>query len=318
MSYARGILNAIYRKEDQEAELARFKEKLLESRKTTLIPALMERIGRFKEEVAESKNRVSTAENLGFSKEAAVILEIDGQLSLQLEKLSKLDPDELNKKQLKIISNTIVESLPEEKVAQAMNYVLQGDLSFTGLTDGPDVALAALWNSGEEEFYKSLSKLSRLMTDQRIPAPDLDVGEFTSRSAFSMSLSERTALNNNLKAQIGPALGLSIVKLADGTLGFQGKDPDQAQIVLNNAMDVYDNLYNNPTYLDNPNTTITKIADKIYQLRKQGYTTEQIAANPYFELNFTGTIGTGFSQSTSNTSIESDIPQEKVNPDLFN
>ena len=60
MSYSRGILNAIYRKEDQEAELARFQAKLLESRKTTLIPALMERIGKFREEAAESRNRVST------------------------------------------------------------------------------------------------------------------------------------------------------------------------------------------------------------------------------------------------------------------
>ena len=100
---SRGILNSRYRKEDQEAELARFQAKLLESRKTTLIPALMERIGKYREEAAESRNRVSTAEKLGFSKEAAVILEVDGQLSMHLEKLSKLGPDELNKNQLKTL-----------------------------------------------------------------------------------------------------------------------------------------------------------------------------------------------------------------------
>ena len=305
MGISRGILNAIYRKEDQEAEIARFQAKLLESRKTTLIPALMERIGKFREEAAESRNRVSTAEKLGFSKEAAVILEVDGQLSMHLEKLSKLGPDELNKNQLKTISKTITESLPEAKVAQAMNYVLQGDLSFKGLTDGPDVALAALWNSGEEEFYESFGKLSSSM--QRSPSPDLDVGEFTSRGAINMSLSDRTSLNSNLKANIGPALGLSVVKLDDGSLGFLGEDADQAQIVLNNAMDVYDNLYKNPAYLDNPNTAITKIANQIEKLKKQGNTTQQIAANPTFELTF----------GTPNPVTPVQMT-EPVDPDIFN
>ena len=286
MSYARGILNAIYRKEDQEAELARFQAKLLESRKTTLIPALMVRIGKYKEEAAESRNRVSTAEKLGFSKEAAVILEVDGQLSVHLEKLSKLGPDELNKNQLKIISKTIVESLPENKVAQAMDYVLQGDLSFKGLTDGPDVALAALWNSGEEEFYESFGKLSRLMTDQRTTAPDLDVGEFTSRSAVNLSLSDRTSANNNIARSISATLGLGLTYDPQGNvIGFQGEDKDQAQIILNNAFDVYENLYNNPTNFSNPSESINKIANTIQLLKQQGNTTQQIAANPTFELS---------------------------------
>ena len=309
MSYARGILNSRYRKEDQEAELARFQAKLLESRKTTLIPALMERIGKFREEAAESRNRVSTAEKLGFSKEAAVILEVDGQLSMHLEKLSKLGPDELNKNQLKTISKTITESLPEAKVAQAMNYVLQGDLSFKGLTDGPDVALAALWNSGEEEFYESFSKLSSSM--QRSPSPDLDVGEFTSRPAVNLSLSDRTSANNNIARNISATLGLGLVYDTNGNVvGFQGADSDQAQIVLNNAFDVYENLYNNPTNFSNPSESINKIANTIQLLKQQGNTIQQIAANPTFELS-SSAIPPVVPDNTANESLK--IPRDDDN-----
>ena len=310
MSYSRGILNAIYRKEDQEAELARFQAKLLESRKTTLIPALMERIGKFKEEAAESRNRVSTAEKLGFSKEAAVILEVDGQLSMHLEKLSKLGPDELNKNQLKTISKTITESLPEAKVAQAMNYVLQGDLSFKGLTDGPDVALAALWNSGEEEFYESFGKFSSSM--QRSPSPDLDVGEFTSRPAVNLSLSDRTSANNNIARSISATLGLGLTYDPQGNvIGFQGEDKDQAQIILNNAFDVYENLYNNPTNFSNPSESINKIANTIQLLRQNGNTTQQIAANPTFELPSSPVILPVVPDNTANESLK--IPRDDDN-----
>ena len=290
MSYSRGILNAIYRKEDQEAELARFNAQLLEKRKTTLIPALMERIGNYKESADESKARVSQAEQLGFSKEAAVILEVDGQLGMHLEKLSVAEKNnKLNKEQLKKISKTIVDSVGEDEVSAAMNYILQGDLSFSGLTDGADAALLAIWNSGsQEEFLEKYGDVARSLGTT--PRPEVNPLEFTNRPAINMSLSDRASANNNIRANVAATLGVSLNYDEGGNVvGFQGEDADQAQIVLNNALDVYENLYNNPLHFGNPTETITNIANTIQKLRQNGNTIANIAANPTFDLNFSPT-----------------------------
>jgi hypothetical protein len=290
MSYSRGILNAIYRKEDQEAELARFNAQLLEKRKTTLIPALMERIGNYKESADESKARVSQAEQLGFSREAAVILEVDGQLGMHLEKLSVAEKNnKLNKEQLKKISKTIVDSVGEDEVSAAMNYILQGDLSFSGLTDGADAALLAIWNSGsQEEFLEKYGDVARSLGTT--PRPEVNPLEFTNRPAINMSLSDRASANNNIRANVAATLGVSLNYDEGGNVvGFQGEDADQAQIVLNNALDVYENLYNNPLHFGNPTETITNIANTIQKLRQNGNTIANIAANPTFDLNFSPT-----------------------------
>lgn len=287
MSYSRGILNAIYRKEDQEAELARFNAQLLEKRKTTLIPALMERIGNYKESADESKARVSQAEQLGFSREAAVILEVDGQLGMHLEKLSVAEKNnKLNKEQLKKISKTIVDSVGEDEVSAAMNYILQGDLSFSGLTDGADAALLAIWNSGsQEEFLEKYGDVARSLGTT--PRPEVNPLEFTNRPAINMSLSDRASANNNIRANVAATLGVSLNYDEGGNVvGFQGEDADQAQIVLNNALDVYENLYNNPLHFGNPNEVITDIANTIQKLKVNGNSIADIAANPTFDVNF--------------------------------
>ena len=288
MSYSRGILNAIYRKEDQEAELARFNAQLLEKRKTTLIPALMERIGNYKESADESKARVSQAEQLGFSKEAAVILEVDGQLGMHLEKLSVAEKNnKLNKEQLKKISKTIVDSVGEDEVSAAMNYILQGDLSFSGLTDGADAALLAIWNSGsQEEFLEKYGDVARSLGTT--PRPEVNPLEFTNRPAINMSLSDRASANSNIAGNIAATLGLGVIRdtSTGNVVGFQGEDADQAQIVLNNALDVYENLYNNPLHFGNPNEVITDIANTIQKLKVNGNSIADIAANPTFDVNF--------------------------------
>ena len=288
MSYSRGVLNAIYRKEDQEAELARFNAQLLEKRKTTLIPALMERIGNYEESADESKARVSQAEQLGFSKEAAVILEVDGQLGMHLEKLSVAEKNnKLNKEQLKKISKTIVDSVGEDEVSAAMNYILQGDLSFSGLTDGADAALLAIWNSGsQEEFLEKYGDVARSLGTT--PRPEVNPLEFTNRPAINMSLSDRASANSNIAGNIAATLGLGIIRdtSTGNVTGFQGEDADQAQIVLNNALDVYENLYNNPLHFGNPNEVITDIANTIQKLKVNGNSIADIAANPTFDVNF--------------------------------
>ena len=288
MSYSRGVLNAIYRKEDQEAELARFNAQLLEKRKTTLIPALMERIGNYEESADESKARVSQAEQLGFSKEAAVILEVDGQLGMHLEKLSVAEKNnKLNKEQLKKISKTIVDSVGEDEVSAAMNYILQGDLSFSGLTDGADAALLAIWNSGsQEEFLEKYGDVARSLGTT--PRPEVNPLEFTNRPAINMSLSDRASANSNIAGNIAATLGLGVIRdtSTGNVVGFQGEDADQAQIVLNNALDVYENLYNNPLHFGNPNEVITDIANTIQKLKVNGNSIADIAANPTFDVNF--------------------------------
>ena len=99
-------------------------------------------------------------------------------------------------------------------------------------------------------------------------------------------------------------------KKLDLYFGFQGEDKDQSQIILNNAFDVYENLYNNPTNFSNPSESINKIANTIQLLKQQGNTIQQIAANPTFELS-SSAIPPVVPDNTANESLK--IPRDDDN-----
>ena len=72
----------------------------------------------------ESSARISRAVRLGFDRNAAVVLESTGELEAIITRAQKLsdNPDKIYNGQFIKMSRAILENVPEQKIAQAINY----------------------------------------------------------------------------------------------------------------------------------------------------------------------------------------------------
>ena len=281
LSYAAGRVADVMK---ENREYIKQRHSLLEN---YFLTSGFERVKELNEARRLRAERISMAEGLGLSRDAAAVLETSGQLSLELERLSDLNKKgELDKSQLKKISEFIVESLPEEKVTAAIKYVTQGDLSFSKPGSASETAIAALYNAtDEQEFMESALNFSKITSDQ--PTIKLGPIDYTTRSADIITLSDRRSAYNNLAASIGGYLGTGVVNDAQGNfLSFQGESPENSQAILNNAYNVYENVYKSAGALENPSEIINKIGENVKVLKASGQDLAQIADNPSFDVNF--------------------------------
>ena len=122
MGFFAGVVEELNRIEDRGERRAEFMAALLEKRKNTVIPTLVERLNAEKEDLAERRERVQQAQVLGLSKKAAAVLESSGALELELDRLKKLnEKGELNRKALGKISEQNQPKLEWKHVSLAPN-----------------------------------------------------------------------------------------------------------------------------------------------------------------------------------------------------
>ena len=288
MGFFAGVVNELNRIEDRGERRAEFMAALLEKRKNTVIPTLVERLNAEKEDLAERRERVQQAMVLGLTKKASAVLESSGALELELDRLKKLnEKGELNREALKKISQQIVESVPEEKVADALDYVIKGDLTFTDMPSQNDTLIAAMYNATTvDEFTQAYTKAITPL--QKSTVKRIQPFDYTTRGADVITPSESSSARTTIAKSIAQTLGVGIIPDANGNfLKFQGKDEDAAQTVLNNAYDMYENLYESPTYFDSPTKIINDINTRINVLRQQGQEVKEIARNPTFDTSIT-------------------------------
>lgn len=288
MGFFAGVVNELNRIEDRGERRAEFMAALLEKRKNTVIPTLVERLNAEKEDLAERRERVQQAMVLGLSKKAAAVLESSGALELEIDRLKKLNEDgELNREALGKISEQIVNAVPEEKVADALDYVIKGDLTFTSMPSQNDTLIAAMYNATTlDEFTQAYTKAITPL--QKSTVKRIQPFDYTTRGADIITPSESSSVRTTIAKSIAQTLGVGIVPDANGNfLKFQGNDEDAAQTVLNNAYNMYEALYESPTYFDSPTKIINDINTRINVLRQQGQDVKDIARNPTFDTSIT-------------------------------
>jgi len=288
MGFFAGVVEELNRIEDRGERRAEFMAALLEKRKNTVIPTLVERLNAEKEDLAERRERVQQAQVLGLSKKAAAVLESSGALELELDRLTKLhENNELNKEALKKISEQIINAVPEEKVADALDYIIKGDLTFTDMPSQNDTLIAAMYNATTvDEFTQAYTKAITPL--QKSTVKRIQPFDYTTRGADVITPSERSSIQTTIAKSIADTLGVSVIPDANGNfLRFQGDDRDAAQTVLNNAYNMYEALYESPTYFDSPTKIINDINTRINVLRRNDQSVDQIARNPTFDTSIT-------------------------------
>jgi hypothetical protein len=284
MGFLAGVLGEVNRREDAAERRQEFLATLLERRKTAIIPELMKRAEKRNETLSAARSRVATAVGLRMSQEAAAILEASGQLELELERLIDLNKKgELNKDNLKVISEKIVESTDPEKASAALKYVLQGDLN----ADVNDTLVNALWFAGsEEEFTEGLQAAYAGMASSAGTGPSIAAREYSTRGAQIYTPSERSSTQSTIARSLGARLGLQVTYDSNGNfVGFQGDNEGAAEEILNNVLDIYTEYRTDPEYMGDPMDIINPIGDNITVLTQKGYDLAEIAQNRTFDVD---------------------------------
>ena len=131
-----------------------------------------------------------------------------------------------------------------------------------------------------------------------------------------MTPSKRSSAQTTIAKSIADSLGLNVETDANGNfMRFQGEDKDKAMTVLNNALDRYQELYESPTYFDDPTKIINEIGRRVNVLKQKGLDVNQISQNPYFDLEFEMTeVPIDPTQTMNNPEVQ---PTIELTPDAF-
>jgi len=157
---------AVARKERREEFMA----EQLERRKSTVLPQLMERLANRRAKIANTLDMVDRFQDLGFSRETALVLHASGQLDSELARLEKLGPGKVSttyKKSLENIAEKYARDNPD-KHAKIVSFGLQ--LQPTT----PDQELEALMKvmeaTNNEELIQAGADLVNLSQPETIPS----------------------------------------------------------------------------------------------------------------------------------------------------
>ena len=202
-----------------------------------MLKAGFEERANLKKARAERANLLAEADNLGIDEEAAAVLYSTGQLSSTVGYLKKIeqseDPDKkINKTGLKRFSETIVGSLPPEKVGAAMKYAF--DL---GAAEDPssDKLVEAIHATSLSEYDEAISSFMNTSPTTRV-APNISPFDINKRGLVDYDPADikaaREIIEKNLKTQLETTTNPNTGQL-------QFTNPDASGEILNNAVDFY-------------------------------------------------------------------------------
>lgn len=238
MGFFAGVVEELGRMEDRKERNDMFMLDLLEKRKATVIPILLERIERNKAERKEISGRLSKAIGFGITKEAAAVLESSGSLARVLAPLEKVqqsdDPDKkINKAGIKRLSESVIQNLSVDKIASAMEYAF--DLGFAE-DPSSDKLVEAIYANTQEEFEGAIAPLMDSASTGGLTAPSIRSFDVNKRALIDYDPADlkaaREVIENNLMSQLE-----TTTNKATGQLQFTS--PDASGEILNNAVDYY-------------------------------------------------------------------------------
>lgn len=253
MGFFAGVVEELNRIEDKKERRELFKQKILEERKNTILPILMERVAKRTEAATERTGRVRSAMKKGFTKEVASILESRGDLDGILASIADKD---VNTGAIQRLNESIIQDVPKENVAAAVKYAFDA-----GYAENPsvDTYIKAVYASTDEEFMSAATDLTRMgLAGSR---PSLGAGPAIKTSALqAMDETRLGKIRGLVKERIELGLG---VKPGSGMTPYHLSDPESAERVINAATEYYVSQVNDPLASRNPEDVLPEITEKV-------------------------------------------------------
>ena len=239
MGFLAGVVAEVNRQEDAATRAEEFMMTLLEKRKAAIIPELMNRIEARKKAATERAGRVNKAVNdFNMSKEAAAILESSGKLEGMMPYLTKLfegtdDRGLASSQRMKLMSEALVGTVSEEKLAAAMEYAFDTGYLENGQSD---LLIEAVYANTEDEFEDVMAKFADASSGG-VSAPKIGVGTINPKAFAGISEKQELAARKSIEAELAPTLGGKAYFDPDkGQTVYEYPDPDAAQAIIQNGV----------------------------------------------------------------------------------
>ena len=274
LGFARAYNEDVARKKELVAQLNNAKREWL-------FKTGISRIESLRKQRDEKLKRIGMAQNVGFDKEAAVVLEASGELSYILERVDDLrkDPDrDFSKAGVRKMSQAILDNVPEERVAQAMNYALE--IGAVGDMDGEKLIDVIFSATDEEGLDKARDVLASIPTS--VGGGGFGPVGVTNLSGLTQltpekAQSARKLIEDRLKGTLATSVN------EDGNVVFD--NPTAAGVIVNKAFNYYLEQRANPTIQSDVVDVTSDITDKVGSLIGSGVQLDDIASGYDFTMN---------------------------------
>lgn len=253
-------------------------------------------------------SKIGAATSLGFTEEAAILLDASGQLDKQISELSKLSDDKINKDNIKMISELVVSKVNPEYRAQ----VLESFLTSTNfdVSEIQERFGNAIFNAAEGSVEKASKILSEAPSGSSMSIDNFDISFRPTRPMTTEDLNTANkAIDNIIQANFGN------LYTGDGET-YQGEDAPEVGRIRNEMMEMYKNTWNTATYTGNPIDILYSLGDSIYQqTRQQGRPAAGVVVTPNWQdLPDYNQTGGGSDDSGAEEDLTDTNPFENIYP----
>ena len=211
---------------------------------------------------------IKKAMGVGFTKDAAYLLESNGELSVQLSRIAKLgDQGKLNKEKVKLMSKLVMDTLkrrPEEERIAALNYIAQGDLNFGTKSEFEDEFINAIFSADPNSLNKATELYSTVMAGGGGGGVDFGASGLSSRSFGDYEATERSNIDKLIASKVQGFFGVdTFVYGSNDSVSFKGKDKGAAQELFNKMSRIVEQRYYDPSVAGDWKSVINDMADNL-------------------------------------------------------
>lgn len=207
----------------------------------------------------ESEARISKGVTLGFDRKAALALEMSGQLDSLITRLDKLNENPKTRvidTEVKKVSKAILESVPPEKLAKAMEYALD---SGAGQEVTADKLINAIFSATTSEELGEAAGMVGDISGESLPsiAPlGLNFSGIT-----NLPESEVKEARSLIESRLAPLIGSEgVMTTSSGESVIKFTNPTAAGLIVDKALQYYLNKRTDP-YLSGD---LTKVSTEIF------------------------------------------------------
>lgn len=297
--------------EEMDAKKQRAADILLAQQKY-LMESGIAKIKAIRDARKESQARLSKAKTFGFDSKAALALEMSGQLESLITRLTKLDEDpekDISRKNIKKMSKAILENVPPEKLAQAMEYALD---SGAGEEVTAEKLINAIFSATTPSEVGEAASMIGDISGESLPS----VGPFGLNlvSLTEFGPDKKAQAKKLIEGQLAPLLGHGGSTNQGGNTVYNWTNPMAAGRIINKALEYYTERRADP-YLDVDIGDITDdITNKVDSLLLGGATLDQIATQYDFSTN---TADFNIEPSSTGNENENDTTPTLAPPSLI-
>ena len=242
---------------DARREIA---EKLELAKRQHIFETGMDKLKTLREKRGERVAKIRMAEGFGFTREAAIILDASGQLDSQLSRLSKMDDSDINRENIRRISEVVIQKVSPEHRAEILQTMASQNTNFNS-AEIADRFINAVYSSAEGSLEKAQSILAEFDSDTPVATDPLDL-DF--RGLKVLTPEDTNTINRLVDSIISSNFG-NLVKRdpQTGDSFYEGDDAPHIGRIKRELIKAYKSIYDDSDTKQEPVAVLMDLADGI-------------------------------------------------------